>query len=98
MAAIVVCRYQDHLEVEVDMSWGAKHRPVDHGPLRVEPRRKGNAALVSGDGVPHEDLETLCKVEEHETVAASEGDGAADVVLGMQGEAAGRDAIGGLQS
>jgi hypothetical protein len=98
MAAIVVCRYQDHLEVQVDVSWGAKHRPVHHGPLCIEPRRKGDAALVCGDGVPHEDLEIVWKVEEHETVAASEGGGAADIVLGLQGEAPGRDAIGGLQS
>jgi hypothetical protein len=94
----LVCRCQDHLEVLV-LSGRAKHRPVDQarGFLQIERRGNGDALLVAGDGVPQQDLAELGKEDEEETMATSKGYGAVVVVVTLQGEAPGRDAIGGLQ-
>jgi hypothetical protein len=53
--------------------------------------------LVAGDGVPDQDLQTLDKEGKQETMAASERKEAVAIVA-LQGEASGRDTIGGLQS
>jgi hypothetical protein len=96
---LVVRHRQDHLEVWV-FSGRAKHRPVDeaHGFVFIERRGNGDAVLVAGDGVPHQDLAVPREEDEEETMATSKGYGAVVVVaVTLQGEAPGRDAIGGLQ-
>jgi hypothetical protein len=63
----------------------------------IERRGNGDAVLVTGDGVPHQNLAVLREEDEEETMATSKGHGAVVVVVTLQGEAPGRDAIGGLQ-
>jgi hypothetical protein len=95
---LVVGHRQDHLEVRV-LFGRAKHRAIDqaHGFVFIERRGNGDAVLVTGDGVPHQNLAVLREEDEEETMATSKGYGAVVVVVTLQGEAPGRDAIGGLQ-
>ena len=83
----------------VDIAGSTKHDPVvDYRPLTgAEARGNGNTALVTGDGVPNQDLELLPVVEEDEPMAAAEDSPFVDVVE-LQGEAAPRDAVRRLQS
>lgn len=94
LLVVAICDNQGHPEVW-GVSGSAKNRPIGQGSLGIERRRDGNAVLVAGEGVPHQDLETVTEEEEHEAIAASEGSGA---VGALEGEAVARNAIGGLQS
>ena len=100
----MVVAYQDHLEgarlvTSVDIAGSTKHDPVvDYRPLNgAEARGNGNTALVTGDGVPNQDLELLPVVEEDEPMAAAEDSPFVDVVE-LQCEAAPRDAVRRLES
>jgi len=100
----LVVAYQDHLEgarlaTSVDIAGSTKHGPiVDYRPLPgAEVPGNGNTALVTGDGVPHQDLELQQVEEEDEAMAAAEDSPFANVVE-LQCEAAPRDAVRRLES
>jgi len=83
----LVVAYQDHLEgarlaTSVDIAGSTKHGPiVDYRPLpSAQVPGNGNTALVTGDGVPHQDLELQQVEEEDEAMAAAEDSPCADVV------------------
>jgi hypothetical protein len=87
--------YQDHLKV-VDVSTSTQHRTADRVfCLGEEPHGNVQAVLVARDWIQDQDLFPRCVDYEHEAMAASEGH---EAVLGgdREGEAAFRDAIGGL--
>jgi hypothetical protein len=61
------------------------------------PQGNGEGVLVAGDGVPHQHQVLRYVEDEYEAMAASKGPEAV-AVAALQGEAAGRDSVRGLES
>lgn len=55
----------------------------------------GNAVLVAGDGIPHNELPLTSVGDEHEAMAAAD-ETAVVAAVKLQGEAHGGDTIGGI--
>lgn len=73
-----------------------QNRAIAFVIIELQHRRKGYAALATGDGVPHDGLEPLPVEEKGEAVAAVEQHPALVAAL-RHGEARGRDAVRRVQ-
>uniref|UniRef100_A0A0A8XZ84 Uncharacterized protein n=1 Tax=Arundo donax TaxID=35708 RepID=A0A0A8XZ84_ARUDO len=97
--------YQDHLEgagvattVHVALvSGSAKDCPTMNViSLATERPGKGHAALLAGDGIPHQEVELLAVDDKDAAMAAAE-DVAVHRVVNLQGDSRGRYAVRRIQ-
>ena len=96
MLFLLYCAYHDHLEV-LCVSGSANHRPMDRCVRPVEALGNGDAVLVGGDGIPHQEPVHPCVEDEHEAMTASEEHETGLVaIVELQGEGVVRDTIRGL--
>jgi hypothetical protein len=95
--------YKHHLEPEMvtvvsdSSSRRAEHHPaVEERVIVAENQGKEQAALVAGDGVPHQNLARVYVDKQNEAVAAADDPAVVQAAGDLQAEGLGRDAVGGI--